>query len=66
LLTTLTTTLGLLPIALGIPEYSKVWGSMASTFVTGLATAITLTLFIVPVLWDFVPARQEKQLTRRM
>jgi multidrug efflux pump subunit AcrB len=63
LLTTLTTTLGLLPMALGIPEYSMVWGSMASTFVTGLATATTLTLFIVPVLWDFVQARQEKQLT---
>jgi multidrug efflux pump subunit AcrB len=63
LLTTLTTTLGLLPMALGIPEYSMVWGSMASTFVTGLSTATTLTLFIVPVLWDFVQARQEKQLS---
>lgn len=54
LLTTLTTTLGLLPMALGIPSYSLVWGSMASTFVTGLATATFLTLFIVPVLWDLL------------
>ncbi len=30
-LTTLTTTLGLLPMALGIPSYSLVWGSMAAT-----------------------------------
>jgi HAE1 family hydrophobic/amphiphilic exporter-1 len=54
LLTTLTTTLGLLPMALGIPSYSVVWGSMASTFVTGLCTATFLTLFIVPIEWDLL------------
>ncbi|MGD8435089.1 MAG: efflux RND transporter permease subunit, partial [Syntrophobacterales bacterium] len=48
LLTTLTTSLGLAPMALGIPSYSVVWGTMASTFVTGLCTATFLTLFIVP------------------
>lgn len=54
LLTTLTTTLGLLPMALGIPSYSLVWGAMASTFVTGLAVATALTLFLVPVQWDLL------------
>jgi len=54
LLTTLTTTLGLLPMALGIPSYSVVWGSMASTFVTGLCTTTFLTLFIVPIEWDLL------------
>ena len=29
LLTTLTTTLGLLPMAIGFPHYSLVWGTMA-------------------------------------
>ncbi|NOR81095.1 MAG: AcrB/AcrD/AcrF family protein [Methyloprofundus sp.] len=58
-LTTLTTTLGLLPMAIGIPEYSLVWGSMASTFVTGLITATLLTLFIVPVLWDMLQEEQD-------
>jgi len=53
-LTTLTTSLGLLPMAIGIPSYSLVWGTMASTFVTGLATATFLTLFIVPVQWDLL------------
>jgi len=52
LLTTLTTTLGLLPMALGIPEYSVIWGSMAMTFVTGLCTATFLTILIIPLLWD--------------
>jgi HAE1 family hydrophobic/amphiphilic exporter-1 len=54
ILTTLTTTLGLLPMALGIPEYSTIWGSMAMTFVTGLCTATLLTIIIVPVLWDIL------------
>jgi HAE1 family hydrophobic/amphiphilic exporter-1 len=54
LLTTLTTSLGLAPMALGIPSYSVVWGSMASTFVTGLCTATFLTLFVVPIEWDLL------------
>jgi HAE1 family hydrophobic/amphiphilic exporter-1 len=62
ILTTLTTTLGLLPMALGFPEESIVWGAMASTFVSGLAVATILTLFIAPVLWDMIQERQEKKL----
>ncbi len=60
LLTTLTTTLGLLPMALGIPEYSIIWGSMAMTFVTGLCTATVLTIIIVPVLWDILRVLDER------
>jgi HAE1 family hydrophobic/amphiphilic exporter-1 len=60
LLTTLTTTLGLLPMAIGFPSYSLVWGSMASTFVTGLAAATALTLFIIPVLWDLLQGLQKE------
>jgi HAE1 family hydrophobic/amphiphilic exporter-1 len=65
ILTTLTTTLGLLPMALGFPEKSFVWGTMASTFVSGLATATILTLFIVPVLWDMIREKQEQGLESR-
>ncbi len=60
-LTTLTTSLGLLPMAIGIPRYSLVWGTMASTFVTGLAMATALTLFIVPVLWDLLQGFHERR-----
>ena len=60
LLTTLTTTLGLLPMAIGFPYYSLVWGTMASTFVTGLCTATFLTLFIVPLEWDLLMALKER------
>ena len=61
LLTTLTTTLGLLPMAIGIPDYSIVWGAMASTFVAGLAVATLLTLVIIPVIWDVVQEIQERK-----
>ncbi len=63
-LTTLTTTLGLLPMAIGFPSYSLIWGTMASTFVTGLATATALILFIVPVLWDLLMGWQERRSDR--
>jgi len=61
LLTTLTTILGLLPLALGIPEYSIVWGTMAMTFVTGLGTATFLTIVIVPVEWLLLERWQEQR-----
>ena len=60
LLTTLTTSLGLLPMAIGIPEYSNVWGTMATTFVTGLCTATFLTIFFVPIQWDLLMGAQAR------
>lgn len=54
LLTTLTTTLGLLPMAVGVPEYSLIWGTMATTFVTGLCTSTFLTIILVPVQWELL------------
>ena len=65
LLTTVTTTLAFLPMALGIPSYSIVWGSMASTFVTGLCTATFLTLVIIPILWDLIIRIQERIKARK-
>ena len=65
LMTTLTTTLGLLPMALGIPFYSMVWGTMATTFVTGLCVATTLTLIIMPVEWDLLMRRKERKEKKR-
>jgi len=65
LLTTLTTTLGLLPMALGIPYYSLVWGTMATTFVTGLCVATTLTLFVMPIEWDLIMRFKERRESKR-
>ncbi len=65
LMTTLTTTLGLLPMALGIPYYSVVWGTMATTFVTGLCVATFLTLVIIPVEWELMTRFDEWRKRRR-
>lgn len=61
LMTTLTTTLGLLPMAIGIPSYSLVWGTMATTFVTGLCVATALTLIVMPLEWDLLMRRKERK-----
>jgi HAE1 family hydrophobic/amphiphilic exporter-1 len=58
-LTTLTTSLGLFPMAIGFPNYSVIWGTMASTFVTGLLAATALTLIIIPVFWDLTQELQD-------
>jgi HAE1 family hydrophobic/amphiphilic exporter-1 len=60
LLTTVTTSLGMLPMAIGFPEYSVIWGTMATTFVSGLITATILTLFVIPPLWDLIQSLQER------
>ena len=65
LLTTLTTTLGLLPMAVGVPEYSVVWGTMATTFVTGLCTSSLLSIVLVPVQWDILVRRREKRIRKK-
>jgi HAE1 family hydrophobic/amphiphilic exporter-1 len=65
-LTTITTSLGLLPMALGIPEYSIVWGTMATTFVTGLCTATALTILVVPVQWDLLEEMKERWKQKRV
>ncbi|MBU0992420.1 MAG: efflux RND transporter permease subunit [Proteobacteria bacterium] len=54
LLTTVTTVLGLLPMAIGIPRKSIEWSPMATTFATGLISATVLTLLIVPVEYEIV------------
>ena len=51
LLTTVTTILGLLPMALGLTGYSHVFGPFASSIVFGLGMASVLTLFLVPALY---------------
>lgn len=38
---------------------------MASAFVTGLATATFLTLFIVPVAWDLLMETKERRAAKR-
>jgi HAE1 family hydrophobic/amphiphilic exporter-1 len=53
LITTVTTMLGLLPMAIGIPSRSISWAPMATAFVAGLSSATILTLLITPANYEF-------------
>lgn len=54
LMTTLTTILGLLPMALGTGDGSEIRAPMAITVIFGLALATLLTLLFIPVLYTLV------------
>ncbi|NMA03096.1 MAG: efflux RND transporter permease subunit, partial [Clostridiales bacterium] len=51
LMTTLTTILGLVPLALGIGEGSELQAPMAIVVIGGLTLSTILTLVFVPVLY---------------
>ena len=58
LMTTITTVLGLLPLALGFGEGAELRAPMAVAIIGGLASATVLTLFVVPVLYTLTaPSR---------
>ena len=51
LMTTLTTVLGMIPMAVGTGEGSEMWRSMGMTVAWGLAVSTLITLVIVPVVY---------------
>jgi len=59
LMTTITTVLGLLPLALGFGQGAELRAPLAIAIVGGLTSASLLTLFIVPVLYSVV-SRERK------
>ena len=54
LMTSLTTTLGLLPMALGFGEGSEVRTPMAITVIGGLTVSTFLTLLVIPVVYSLM------------
>jgi HAE1 family hydrophobic/amphiphilic exporter-1 len=52
LMTMLTTTLGLLPLAIGIGEGAEVRAPMAITVIGGLSVSTLLTLIVIPVVYS--------------
>lgn len=53
LMTSLTTILGMLPLALGIGEGSAGWVGLAKAVMGGLTFATLLTLFVTPTMYMF-------------
>jgi len=56
LMTTITTVLGLLPLAVGLGAGAEIRAPLAIAIVGGLLSATVLTLLVVPVLYQFVAA----------
>jgi HAE1 family hydrophobic/amphiphilic exporter-1 len=54
LMTTLTTALGLLPMAIGVGEGSEVRTPMAITVIGGLLVSTMLTLIVIPVVYSLL------------
>jgi HAE1 family hydrophobic/amphiphilic exporter-1 len=54
LMTTITTTLGLLPLALGLGEGAEIRSPMAITVIGGLTVSTLLTLVVIPVVYSVV------------
>jgi HAE1 family hydrophobic/amphiphilic exporter-1 len=59
MMTTLTTVLGLLPMALGLGEGSEMRTPMAVTVIGGLLTSTFLTLVVVPVMYAVLDRRAD-------
>ena len=58
LMTSLTTALGLLPMALGFGEGAEVRTPMAITVIGGLTVSTLLTLVVIPVVYSLMDRRQ--------
>jgi HAE1 family hydrophobic/amphiphilic exporter-1 len=59
LMTTLTTVLGLLPLALGIGEGADAQAPMARVVLGGLAASTLLTLVLIPAVYTLVHGRRQ-------
>jgi len=54
LMTTLTTTLGMIPLAMGIGEGTEIRAPMAITVIGGLLASTLLTLVVIPVMYQLL------------
>jgi HAE1 family hydrophobic/amphiphilic exporter-1 len=58
-MTTLTTILGLIPMALGLGEGAEIRAPMAVTVIGGLTVSTLLTLIVIPTMYFVLDRRRE-------
>ena len=66
LMTTLTTVLGMLPMALGRGEGSEMWNSLGVTVCWGLSISTLVTLVLIPTIYCALATRQEKRKNKKL
>ncbi len=64
LMTTLTTVLGMVPMALGIGEGSEMWVSLGMVVCWGLTVSTIVTLVLIPTVYCIFATRQEKRIKK--
>jgi len=65
LMTTLTTVLGMLPMALGNGEGSEMWNGLGMVVCWGLTVSTLVTLVLIPAVYCVFATRQEKRASNR-
>ena len=63
LMTTLTTVVGMLPLAIGLGEGSEMLSPLAITIVSGLTFSMLVSLVLVPVIYELTHIREWKRRT---
>lgn len=66
LMTSFTTVLGMLPLAIGTGAGSETWQPMGIAVIGGLTFSTILTLFVVPVLYSIMVNQKRKTETRNI
>jgi multidrug efflux pump subunit AcrB len=62
LMTTLTTVLGMIPLAVGSGEGSEIWKPMGIAIIGGLTFSTILTLLVVPAMYSaFIVGKAKKE-----
>ena len=65
LMTTLTTVLGMIPMAIGQGEGSELWRSLGMTVAWGLSISTLVTLVIIPTVYASMATWQERRAARK-
>jgi len=65
LMTTLTTVLGMVPMAVGQGEGSEMWRSLGMVVAWGLSISTLVTLVIIPTVYASMASWQERRATRK-
>jgi HAE1 family hydrophobic/amphiphilic exporter-1 len=65
LMTTITTLVGLLPLALSRGEGSETWNPLGITMIGGLTVSTFITMLFVPTLYSIFEARIKKRLEKK-
>lgn len=65
LMTTLTTVLGMVPMAVGNDVGSEMWNSLGMSVAWGLSFSTLITLFLIPVLFTSLSLRRQRNRARR-